>query len=77
MDDKTLKTIAQWRGSDVVDRDGDKIGTLEEIYLEHGSDEPEWALVKTGLFGGRGSFVPLAGAEPEGDTMRVRTARTA
>lgn len=75
MDDKTLKTIAQWRGADVVDRDGDKIGTLEEIYLDRHDDEPEWALVKTGLFGGRGSFVPLAGAQPEGDNMRVAYAK--
>ena len=71
MDDKTLETIAQWRGAEVVDRDGEKIGKLEEIYLDHHSDEPEWALVKTGLFGGRGHFVPLKGAEPEGDAMRV------
>ena len=71
MDDRTMETIAQWRGAQVVDRDGEKIGKLDEIYLDHHKDEPEWALVKTGLFGGRGHFVPLKGAEPEGDAMRV------
>ena len=65
------QTVAGWRGAEVVDREGDKIGKLEEIYLDEDTDKPEWALVKTGLFGGRGTFVPLTGAQPEGDAVRV------
>ena len=37
--------------SDLYDRDGDKIGTIDEIYLDKETNEPEWALVNTGLFG--------------------------
>ena len=65
------QTISEWRGSDVVDRDGDKIGKLEEIYLDDQTGKPEWALVKTGMFGGRGSFVPLAQAQQQGDAITV------
>jgi uncharacterized protein (TIGR02271 family) len=65
------QTITEWRGRDIVDRDGDKIGKLEEIYLDEQTGKPEWALVKTGLFGGRGTFVPLAEASPSGDELTV------
>jgi uncharacterized protein (TIGR02271 family) len=65
------QTIADRRGQDVLDRDGDKIGKLEEVYLDQESGHPEWALVKTGMFGTRSTFVPLANAESEGDGLRV------
>jgi uncharacterized protein (TIGR02271 family) len=50
----------EWRGRNVVTSDGDKIGTLEEIYLDTESGQPEWATVRTGLFGAKHTFVPLA-----------------
>ena len=65
------QTITEFRGRDVMDRDGDKIGKLEEIYLDDQTGKPEWALVKTGMFGGRGSFVPLADAQPDGEALTV------
>src|SRR4051794_23181646 len=65
------QTITEWRGHDVVDRDGGKIGKLEEIYLDEQTGNPEWGLVKTGLFGGRGTFVPLAEATPSDDDLAV------
>jgi uncharacterized protein (TIGR02271 family) len=54
----------EWRGRDVVDSDGDKIGTLEEVYLDSESGRPEWAAVHTGFLGMKQSFVPLVEAEP-------------
>jgi uncharacterized protein (TIGR02271 family) len=61
----------EWRGRDVVDSDGDKIGSLEEVYLDTGSDRPEWATVNTGLFGMKQSFVPLRDANPVGGKVMV------
>ena len=53
--------IAKMRGQDVTDRDGGKVGTVEEVYLDQQTDRPEWVLVNTGgLFGTRSTFVPLA-----------------
>src|SRR3954449_10264282 len=63
--------ILSWRGQDAVDSDGDKIGKIEEIYLDAESNEPEWALVNTGLFGTKRSFVPLRNASPSGDGITV------
>src|SRR5215208_5497728 len=65
------QTISEQRGNDVVDRDGDRIGTLEEIYLDQQTGQPAWALVKTGLFGSRSTFVPLENAQPGDDGLRV------
>ncbi len=64
-------TLLQQRGEDLYDHSGDKIGKLEEIYLDAQSGEPEWALVNTGLFGTKSSFVPLQGASQDGDTLQV------
>jgi hypothetical protein len=63
--------ILEFRGEDLTDRDGDKIGRIEEIYLDADSREPEWALVNTGLFGNKRTFVPLAGATESEGQLRV------
>src|SRR4051794_3229685 len=46
----TREDVKTWRGRTLVDRDGDKIGKIEDIYLDRSSGEPEWVAVKTGLF---------------------------
>src|SRR5687768_12030627 len=61
-----------WHGRTVKDRNGDKIGTVDAIYLDPQTDTPEWALVNTGLFGTKSSFVPLAGASPRGEDVVVQ-----
>jgi uncharacterized protein (TIGR02271 family) len=63
--------LLQLRGEDLHDTSGEKIGKLEEIYLDAQSGEPEWALVNTGMFGTKSSFVPLQGASQDGDTLQV------
>jgi uncharacterized protein (TIGR02271 family) len=65
------QNVLEWRGQELLDNDGQKIGTIEEIYLDTDTDQPEWALVKTGLFGGKGTFVPLQQANPSGDGIQV------
>jgi hypothetical protein len=40
-----VDTVRSWQGSTMVDRDGDKLGTIESIYLDDQTGEPEWALV--------------------------------
>jgi uncharacterized protein (TIGR02271 family) len=60
-----------WSGRTVLASDGEKIGKIDALYLDHQSDRPEWASVHTGLFGSKRSFVPLAGATPQGEDVRV------
>ena len=67
----TAEQAREWRGADLVDRDGDKIGTVEEIYVDSQSNQPEWALVNTGLFGTKSTFVPIRDASREGDNLQV------
>ena len=55
-------SILERRGDDLYDGDGDKIGTIEEIYLDAETDEPAWAVVQTGLLGTKRIFVPLRDA---------------
>jgi uncharacterized protein (TIGR02271 family) len=63
--------ILQYRGQDLADRDGDKIGSIEEIYLDTETEQPEWALVKTGLFGTKSTFVPIRDASEAEGQLRV------
>jgi uncharacterized protein (TIGR02271 family) len=61
----------QVRGEELVDPNNDTIGKVEEIYLDTETDQPEWALVNTGLFGTKSTFVPLKDAARDGGMLRV------
>src|SRR3954454_15369680 len=67
----TLQDVTAWRGRILIDRDGDKIGSVEEVYVDRESGEPEWLAVKTGLFGSKLSFVPIGEADATADDVRV------
>jgi hypothetical protein len=52
--------IREWRGHDVVDARGHKIGELEAVYVDTGTDLPSFGTVKVGLpTRHRLVFVPL------------------
>ncbi|MHA7958844.1 PRC-barrel domain-containing protein [Streptomyces sp. L500] len=57
-------------GRKAFDRDGVKIGTVDEVYLDDATGVPEWAAVRTGLFG-RDAFVPLEPSRVEDDGLRI------
>jgi len=61
--------VIEWRGRTAVDADGNKLGKIEEIYLDAETDRPEWALIHTGMFGGKASFMPLKDAKDDGDNV--------
>jgi hypothetical protein len=67
----TINDVRSWRGQDLIDAEGGKIGSIEEIYLDSDTDQVEWALVTTGLFGSKQSFVPLDGAWETAEGIRV------
>ena len=66
-----MDTVRTWEGRTMVDRDGNRIGTIDAIYLDDQTGQPEWALVNTGLFGTKSSFVPLAQATPTDQDVGV------
>jgi uncharacterized protein (TIGR02271 family) len=65
----TIEDARTWRGYDAVGPDANKLGTVEDIYLDQETGEPEWVALKTGMFGGKLSFAPLSQARQDGDTI--------
>jgi hypothetical protein len=66
---KDIETVI---GANAVAADGEKIGKVDTVFLDDATGAPEFALVNTGLFGTRSSFVPLEGAElTEDGDLRV------
>jgi hypothetical protein len=66
----TIETAQAWQGRTMVDPAGDKLDTIDAIYLDE-TGQPEWALVYTGLFTAKTAFVPLAQAQATGDSVQV------
>ncbi|MDP8943177.1 MAG: PRC-barrel domain-containing protein [Actinomycetota bacterium] len=64
-----------WRGRVLVDLGGERIGRVEDVYLDEETGRLEWATVSIGLFGRRLSFVPLAAAAPAGEAVQVQVSR--
>jgi uncharacterized protein (TIGR02271 family) len=64
-----------YRGRTVVDREGEKIGKIDELYYDEQGARPEWALVNTGLFGTKKTFVPIASASPIGEDLKVAVSK--
>ena len=63
--------LDRWRQMAIVDRDGATVGTISEFYLDKETGHPTWALVSTGLFGTRHTFVPLLEAREVHDGIQV------
>jgi uncharacterized protein (TIGR02271 family) len=67
----SIETAQAWQGRTMVDPAGDKLGTIDAIYLDDETGQPEWATVTSGLFTAKTTFVPLAQAQPIGDSVQV------
>jgi uncharacterized protein (TIGR02271 family) len=66
-----INEVLEWRGRTMVGSGGDKIGSIVEIYVDARTEQPEWALVHTGMFGSASSFVPIADATAQGSDVQV------
>jgi uncharacterized protein YrrD len=69
------QNIAEWHGKTLVDRDGQKIGKLQDVYVDVETDEPMFGTVKEGLIGRRLTFVPLAGLTFGPDALPMAVTR--
>ncbi|MET8572720.1 PRC-barrel domain-containing protein [Streptomyces sp. NPDC004783] len=66
------ENIRDWRGKDVVDPDGHKIGSLESVYVDTVTDRPSFGAVTIGLPTRRRLvFVPLEKATVGPDYLKV------
>ncbi|GAB3587439.1 PRC-barrel domain-containing protein [Calidifontibacter terrae] len=55
----------------LVGSDGDKIGNVEQVYVDDSTGKPSWVSVKTGLFGTHATLVPVDAATGSGDELKV------
>ncbi|ASU81340.1 hypothetical protein CDG81_21760 [Actinopolyspora erythraea] len=62
-------------GCEAFDPRGSRIGVVGRMFLDADTEQPAWITVQTGLFGTNESFVPLAGAAFDGDTLTVAVDR--
>jgi sporulation protein YlmC with PRC-barrel domain len=62
---------AEWHGEMLVDREGKKIGKLQDVYVDVENDEPQFATVKEGFIGRHLTFVPLGGITVGPDGLQV------
>jgi uncharacterized protein YrrD len=63
--------VADWRGKMLVDRDGEHVGKLQDVYVDVETDEPQFATVKEGFIDRHLTFVPLAGIQVGPDDLQV------
>ena len=64
--------IRDWKNETVVDRSGDKIGSLEGLYYDTATEQPTFASVQVGIVGRHKlTFVPLDGARVSPGHIRV------
>src|SRR6478736_3485706 len=59
------------QGANVLSGDGEKIGSIGQVFVDNEAGQPSWVTVRTGLFGMSESFVPLEGARLEGNDIVV------
>jgi len=67
--------FSKWHGKDLVDRDGERIGKLEDVYFDVGTDQPQFATVKEGLVGRHLTFVPLTDVTIGPNNLQVSASR--
>ena len=58
-------------GGPVTGPDGERLGTLRDVFLDGSTGRPSWGLVSVGRLSRSERFVPLDGAELDGDALRV------
>jgi sporulation protein YlmC with PRC-barrel domain len=66
-----IEDLDDIRDATVVDREGAKIGTIEDVFLDRHTGHPAWAAVKTGLLGRKHTLVPIVDAifNPNADVV--------
>ncbi len=63
--------IADWHDKMLIDREGEKIGKLQDVYVDTENDEPQFATVKEGFISRHLTFVPLGGLTVGPDDLQV------
>lgn len=66
-----MTSAYEFVGRTILDRDGEKLGTIKEVYEDDETGKPEWATVAGGFLGLKSHFVPLQGAATSGEDVQL------
>ncbi len=58
-------------GASVHGTDGERLGKIASVYFDNETNQPAWAAVKTGIFGGHVALVPLGPGRWDGNSLTV------
>jgi uncharacterized protein YrrD len=67
--------VAEWHGKMLLDRDGEKIGKLQDVYVDIENDVPQFATVKEGFLDRHLTFVPLGEIKVGPDGLQVAVSK--
>ncbi len=70
-DQEAQWNVAEWHGKMLIDRNGGKIGKLQDVYVDVETDEPMFATVKEGFLDRHLAFVPLGNIQIGPDDLQV------
>jgi uncharacterized protein (TIGR02271 family) len=63
--------VEKLQNATVYGNDGDKIGSVGQVYLDDQTGQPTFITVRTGLFGTKETFVPVSEATSTNDGLQV------
>ena len=66
---------AHLKGQPLVSAEGETVGTIDDVYVDPGTGEPEFLEVKAGRFRPKVHFVPMARMSVEGGAVKVPYAK--
>ncbi|QCU78827.1 DUF2382 domain-containing protein [Citricoccus sp. SGAir0253] len=64
-------TVENLQNATVYGNDGEKIGSVGQVYLDDQTDRPTFVTVRTGLFGMNETFIPVSEATQTADGLTV------
>lgn len=64
-------SIETLQNATVYGTNGDRIGSVGQVYLDDQSNQPTFVTVKTGLFGTKETFIPVSQATQSADGLQV------
>jgi uncharacterized protein (TIGR02271 family) len=67
----TQEEYASWIGHNVVDSSGAKVGKVADVFVDDETGAFNWISVNTGMFAKKSSFVPMEGAQANGDDLVI------
>src|SRR2546421_9998144 len=71
MVDPDLHDVRRYVGADLVDSDSERIGKVEDVYVNEMTGCPEWLRVSVGPWGLRSTLVPVDRLEDDSGRLTI------